>query len=118
MRRLASISFPSAPGSVEASQPAFTAPTSCYDEDGESYQSICKIGTGFSEVILEVVHDAVQPYVVRRTAMSYYQVSDAMKFDVWFQAKHVGGVKAADLSISPVHKAAAGLVDPQKGIAD
>ena len=88
----------------------------CYDEDGESYQSICKIGTGFSEVILEELSDAVQPFVVDGPR-SYYQVSDAMKPDVWFEPKHVWEVKAADLSISPVHKAAAGLVDPQKGIA-
>ena len=88
----------------------------CYDEDGESYQSICKIGTGFSEVILEELSDAAQPFVVDGPR-SYYQVSDAMKPDVWFEPKHVWEVKAADLSISPVHKAAAGLVDPQKGIA-
>ena len=88
----------------------------CYDEDGESYQSICKIGTGFSEVVLEELSDAVQPFVVDGPR-SYYQVSDAMKPDVWFEPKHVWEVKAADLSISPVHKAAAGLVDPQKGIA-
>ncbi len=88
----------------------------CYDEDGEWYQSICKIGTGFSEVILEELSDAVQPFVVDGPR-SYYQVSDAMKPDVWFEPKHVWEVKAADLSISPVHKAAAGLVDPQKGIA-
>ena len=88
----------------------------CYDEDGESYQSICKIGTGFSEVILEELSDAAQPFVVDGPR-SHYQVSDAMKPDVWFEPKHVWEVKAADLSISPVHKAAAGLVDPQKGIA-
>ena len=60
--------------------------------------------------------DAAQPFVVDGPR-SDYQVSAAMKPDVWFEPKHVWEVKAADLSISPVHKAAAGLVDPQKGIA-
>ena len=88
----------------------------CFDEDGEEYQSICKIGTGFSEVILEELANAMNPHVIDGPR-SYYKVSDAMKPDVWFEPKQVWEVKAADLSISPVHQAACGLVDPQKGIA-
>ncbi len=37
--------------------------------------------------------------------------------DVWFDPAEVWVVKAADLSISPVHMGGVGLVDPNKGIA-
>lgn len=88
----------------------------CYDEENEEYQTICKIGTGFSEEQLVELADGMNPHTIDGPR-TYYKVADSLKPDVWFEPKQVWEVKAADLSISPVHRAAAGLVDPVKGIA-
>ncbi|KAJ3416404.1 tRNA ligase [Chytridiales sp. JEL 0842] len=90
----------------------------CYDEENEVYQSICKIGTGFSEEQLKEHAEFFQKHRVE-SPPSYYQYSDTpnLRPDVWFEPVQVWEVKAADLSISPVHQAGIGLVDPAKGIS-
>ncbi|KAG9449522.1 hypothetical protein H6P81_009487 [Aristolochia fimbriata] len=88
----------------------------CYDEQNEEYQSICKIGTGFSEVMLEERSNSLRDKVVSKPK-PYYQFADTVNPDVWFEPSEVWEVKAADLSISPVHRAATGIVDPNKGIS-
>ncbi|GIL75828.1 hypothetical protein Vretifemale_5549 [Volvox reticuliferus] len=87
-----------------------------YDPDTETYQTISKLGTGFSEEQLQQLADAMRPNIISQPR-PYYKWSDALVPDVWFDAVAVWEVKAADLSISPVHKAAVGLVDPTKGIS-
>ncbi|PIA37167.1 hypothetical protein AQUCO_03000029v1 [Aquilegia coerulea] len=88
----------------------------CYDEKNEEYQSICKIGTGFSEVMLEERSSSLRAKVISKPR-AYYRYAETMNPDVWFEPTEVWEVKAADLSISPVHRAATGIVDPNKGIS-
>ncbi|KAH9579949.1 DNA ligase [Trypanosoma melophagium] len=86
----------------------------CYDNENDEFQSICKIGTGFQDDQLESLTRALQTCLLEEQPR-YYRADD--KPDVWLESSQVWEVKAADLSISPVHFAAYGLVDPSKGIA-
>lgn len=88
----------------------------CYDEQNEEYQTICNIGTGFSEQQLEERSASLRSKVIEKPK-AYYRFADTMNPDVWFEPSEVWEVKAADLSISPVHRAANGIVDPNKGIS-
>ncbi|CAL2264689.1 unnamed protein product [Prunus armeniaca] len=88
----------------------------CYDSNNEEFQSICKIGTGFSEAMLEERSASLRTKVIPKPK-SYYRYAETMNPDVWFDASEVWEVKAADLTISPVHRAAVGIVDPNKGIS-
>ncbi|KAK6926707.1 DNA ligase, ATP-dependent, central [Dillenia turbinata] len=88
----------------------------CYDANNEEFQSICKIGTGFSEAMLEERSASLRSKVVPKPK-SYYRYADTMNPDVWFEPTEVWEVKAADLTISPVYCAAVGVVDRDKGIS-
>ncbi|KAF9085425.1 hypothetical protein BGX23_009674 [Mortierella sp. AD031] len=88
----------------------------CYDPDREVYQSICKIGTGFSEQDLEDHHKDLKEHVIPEPK-SYYMLGEGNKPDVWFAPVRVWEIKCADLSVSPVYKAAVGIVDSNKGIS-
>ncbi|XP_050367717.1 DNA ligase 1-like [Argentina anserina] len=91
----------------------------CYDSSNEEFQSICKIGTGFSEAVLEERSVSLREKVIPKpkTYYSYAETSNANTPDVWFEPSQVWEVRAADLTISPVYRAGVGIVDPNKGIS-
>uniref|UniRef100_A0A8V0XPV3 DNA ligase 1 n=1 Tax=Gallus gallus TaxID=9031 RepID=A0A8V0XPV3_CHICK len=88
----------------------------CYDEESEEYQSICKIGTGFTEESLEKHYNFLKEHVLTQPR-PYYRWDNAVAPDRWLAAVQVWEVKCGDLSISPVYRAAVGLVDEDKGIS-
>jgi DNA ligase 1 len=95
----------------------------CYNPDDEEFQTVCKIGTGFSDENLEKFYNFFNEKGKERILpvkpMDYNVRSDAasLRPDIWLKASAVWEVKAADLSISPAHTAAIGEAHDTKGIA-
>ena len=83
----------------------------CYDEETEDLQSICKIGTGFSDEDLNALSESLRGTVIdapRRTSNGDF------KPDVWFDPSRVE-VSGGSLRV-PAHQAAKAR-GPNKGIA-
>ncbi|PKY16437.1 ATP-dependent DNA ligase [Rhizophagus irregularis] len=89
----------------------------CYDPEHEEYQTICKIGTGFSDSDLETHFNYLKEKETSEPK-SYFNYDKGTKPDVWFEPCQVWEVKAADLSISPIYKAAIGQIsEASKGVS-
>lgn len=88
----------------------------CYDEESEEFQSVCKIGTGFSDEDLQTLSANLNKHKINDKS-SQYNVTDQLECDVWFDAVQVWEVKAADLSKSSAHRGAVGKTgEPGRGI--
>jgi len=86
----------------------------CFDADSEEYQTICKIGTGFSEEMLQTHWDTLRALEMEKPRGDI-KIGGA-KPDIWFEPKIVWEVLAADLSLSPIYTAGQGLVE-ERGIS-
>lgn len=89
-----------------------------YDPNDQVYETVCNIGTGFSEATLEELHSQLSEHVIDRPKMFYHHSTVKNdQPDVWFDARFVWEVKAADLTLSPRYRAAMEEMGVNKGIS-
>lgn len=78
-----------------------------YNTETQNFETVCNIGTGFSEEILDVFHKELTDIVIEKPKPFYSHSSvTAHQPDVWFEPRYVWEVKTADLTLSPRYRAA------------
>lgn len=79
-----------------------------YNQDSGEYETTCKIGTGFSDEDLVSIHARLKPTEIQRPKPYYvYDTTNSNAVpDVWFEPTTIFEVLTADLSLSPIYKAA------------
>ncbi|EXJ93037.1 DNA ligase 1 [Capronia epimyces CBS 606.96] len=89
-----------------------------YNEDTQTFETVCNIGTGFSEAILEEFYKDLSEIVIDG-AKPFYSHSTVKNDqpDVWFEARHVWEVKTAGLTLSPRYRAAIDEMGGKNGIS-
>lgn len=89
----------------------------CYDPKTERIEAVCKIISGFSDAFyreqLEVFSE--ESGRLANGKKSYF-VTD-YECDVWFEPSVVWEIRGADLTLSPTHPAARGLVAGDRGVS-
>ncbi|KAJ1468710.1 ATP dependent DNA ligase domain-containing protein, partial [Baffinella frigidus] len=88
-----------------------------YNQERDRYESVCKVGTGFTDAKLELFTNILRPQQVPTRPVNF-EVLMVGQPHVWLDPREVWEVEAADMSLSPAHKSGAGDVDESdKGVA-
>ena len=85
-----------------------------YDEDEDTFTSICKVGTGFSDEDLDQLYQTLKPKV---TIKKNPRIDSEMEADVWFEPELVIEIVASEITLSPIHKAAQNKIRKGSGLA-
>jgi DNA ligase-1 len=85
-----------------------------YDQKADMFQSVTKVGTGFTDVHLEQFYNELEKHVIKQR---HARVQTGMQMDVWFEPKMVIEVIASEITLSPSHAAALNVLRPGYGLA-
>jgi DNA ligase-1 len=85
-----------------------------YDDDTDTFTSICKVGTGFTDEYLDQLYQILSDKV---TIKKNPRIDSEMEADVWFEPELVIEIVASEITLSPIHKAARDMVRKGAGLA-
>ena len=85
-----------------------------YNKEKDVFQSVCKVGSGFTDEDLQKLPEMLEPY---RIPHRHPRVESGMEADIWFEPKIVLEIIGDEITISPIHRAAWGAVREGFGLA-
>ncbi|MDG6918640.1 MAG: ATP-dependent DNA ligase [Nitrososphaerota archaeon] len=85
-----------------------------YDKERDVFQSVSKVGTGFSDDDLKSFYEMLQPY---KSAGKPANVDSKFIPDVWFKPEVVIEIVPSEITLSPLHTAGWGKVKQDAGLA-
>lgn len=89
-----------------------------WNPETQIFETVCNIGTGFSEAVLEEFHKELSEIIIERPKPFYSHSSVKNdQPDVWFEPRFVWEVKTADLTLSPRYRAAIDEMGGKNGIS-
>jgi len=71
-----------------------------YNPDKDVFESVCKVGSGFTDTQLAELPRILEPYIMKQKP---HNVDTEMEPDVWVEPKLVIEVLGAEITLSPVH---------------
>jgi DNA ligase-1 len=85
-----------------------------YDPEADRYETFCKVGSGFVDAQLAEMPGRLKPLAVAEAPKN---VDSSLVPDQWFRPQIVLEVRGAELSLSPIHRAAFGKIRAGAGFA-
>jgi len=85
-----------------------------YNPTNNTFESICKVGTGFSDQDLRLIFQELDGLLIKEKPAN---IISNIKMDVWFKPKIVLEIIASEITLSPSHTAALGLIRNNFGLA-
>jgi DNA ligase 1 len=85
-----------------------------YNDEEDTFPSICKVGTGFTDDSLDQLYQILSPKV---TLKKNPRIVSDMEADVWFEPELVIEIVASEITQSPIHKTASGMIKKNTGLA-
>ncbi|HWY33323.1 MAG TPA: ATP-dependent DNA ligase, partial [Nitrosopumilaceae archaeon] len=85
-----------------------------YNNETDTFPSICKVGTGFTDESLDQFYQILSDKI---TIKKNPRVESGLEADVWFEPEVVIEIVASEITLSPIHKTAMDAIRKGSGLA-
>eukprot|EP00347_Sterkiella_histriomuscorum_P002971 403366097 len=86
-----------------------------YNREYKNFEAVCKLGTGFKDSDLKLLHERVTPLLMEDKPTTF-RVSSTIKPDYWINPKYVWEIGADQFSLSKTYTIGKGTLKDMNGV--